>query len=321
MPLPFALDHVNLWLMRDTFDGRDGWTLIDCGIADETIRGHWERLIAEELEGLPIVRVLCTHTHPDHVGLAAMLTERFSAPLWMTLGEYTFGRVLCATLAGADGESAAAHFQRHGMEPAFVDAVRNRNQGYFARLVPSMPLQFTRIMEGQQITIGDRAWQVVIGHGHSPEHASLYCSGHRLLIAGDMVLPRISTNVSVFDIEPLSNPVQWFLDSLRKYQACDPDTLVLPSHGRPFRRLHERLRQLDDHHQERLSMLLSACREQTLCAAQAVPLMFNRTFDTHQMTFALGEALAHLHALWYAGKLQRSVGVDGVVRFSVPRAG
>ncbi|MBA3479321.1 MAG: MBL fold metallo-hydrolase, partial [Lautropia sp.] len=175
--------------------------------------------------------------------------------------------------------------------------------------------------EGQQISIGDRAWQVVIGHGHSPEHASLYCSGHRLLIAGDMVLPRISTNVSVFDIEPLSNPVQWFLDSLRKYQACDPGTLVLPSHGRPFRRLHERLRQLDDHHQERLSMLLSACCEQTLCAAQAVPLMFNRTFDTHQMTFALGEALAHLHALWYAGKLQRSVGVDGVVRFSVPRAG
>jgi glyoxylase-like metal-dependent hydrolase (beta-lactamase superfamily II) len=321
MPLPFALDHVNLWLLRDHFDGRDGWTLIDCGIADATIRGLWERLIAEQLQGLPIVRVLCTHTHPDHVGLAAMLTERFGAPLWMTVGEYAFGRVLCATLPGANGESAAAHFRRHGMEPAFVEGVRNRNRGYFSQLVPAMPLEFTRIIEGQTIRIGERRWQVVVGLGHSPEHAALYCAEDRLLISGDMVLPRISTNVSVFDIEPLSNPVQWFLDSLKKYQPCDPDTLVLPSHGRPFSRLHVRLRQLDDHHQERLSMLLSACRERSLSAAQAVPLMFNRSFDMHQMTFALGEALAHLHALWYDGQLQRSVGPDGAVRFSVPRAG
>ena len=321
MPLPFALDHINLWLLRDSFDGRDGWTLVDCGISDATILGLWERLIAEQLQGLPIVRVLCTHTHPDHVGLAAMLTNRFSAPLWMTLGEYAFGRILSATLAGADGESAAAHFRRHGMEPAFVDAVRNRNQGYFATLVPSMPLAFTRIIEGQGIRIGERTWKVIIGLGHSPEHASLYCAEDRLLISGDMVLPRISTNVSVFDIEPLSNPVQWFLDSLKKYEACDDDTLVLPSHGRPFRKLHVRLRQLDDHHQERLSMLLSACGERSLCAAQAVPLMFNRSFDTHQMTFALGEALAHLHALWYAGTVRRSVGKDGVVRFAGPLAG
>jgi glyoxylase-like metal-dependent hydrolase (beta-lactamase superfamily II) len=294
--------------------------VIDCGISDTVIRGLWERLIAEQLEGLPIVRVLCTHTHPDHVGLAAMLTERSSAPLWMTLGEYAFGRILCATMPGANGESAAAHFQRHGMDAAFVDAVRNRNQGYFATLVPAMPLAFTRIIEGQAVRIGDRSWQVVIGLGHSPEHASLYCERDRLLISGDMVLPRISTNVSVFDIEPLSNPVQWFLDSLKKFQACADDTLVLPSHGRPFRRLHVRLRQLDDHHQERLSMLLSACRERPLCAAQAVPVMFNnRKFDTHQMTFALGESLAHLHALWYAGELSRSVGDDGIVRFSVQR--
>ncbi len=316
MPLPFALDHVNIWLLRDCFDGREGWTVVDCGISDEVIRGLWEQVIAEQLDGLPVVRVICTHTHPDHVGLAAMLTERFSAPLWMTLGEYAFGRVLCATMPGANGDSAAEHFRRHGVAPAFVEAVRNRNQGYFASLVPAMPLTFTRIIEGERIRIGGRHWQVIIGLGHSPEHASFYCAEDRLLISGDMVLPRISTNVSVFDIEPFSNPVQWFLDSLKKFQRCASDTLVLPSHGRPFRGLHVRLRQLDDHHQERLSMLLSACGERSLSAAQAVPLMFNRAFDTHQMTFALGEALAHLHALWYAGKARRAVGEDEVVRFA-----
>lgn len=316
MPLPFALDHINLWLLRDRFDGRDGWTLIDCGIASDVIRGLWARLIDDQLEGVPIIRVICTHTHPDHVGLAAMLTRRFSAPLWMTQGEYAIGRVLCATMPGANGESAANHFKVHGMGPEFVEAVRNRNQGYFASLVPAMPLAFTRILETQDIGIGGRSWQVIIGLGHSPEHAAFYCAEDRLLISGDMVLPRISTNCSVFDIEPLSNPVQWFLDSLKKYQPCSGDTLVLPSHGRPFRKLHVRLRQLADHHEERLSMLLAACRERPLCAAEVVPLMFNRTFDIHQMTFALGEALAHLHALWYAGDLVRSIDVGGVVRFS-----
>jgi glyoxylase-like metal-dependent hydrolase (beta-lactamase superfamily II) len=239
----------------------------------------------------------------------------------MTAAEYAFGRILCATMPGANGDSAAAHYQRHGMEPAFVEEVRSRNRNYFASLVPAMPLAFTRLIEGQGVLIGERTWRVVIGLGHSPEHASLYCADDALLISGDMVLPRISTNVSVFDIEPLSNPVQWFLDSLRKYQGCAEETLVLPSHGRPFRRLHVRLRQLDEHHQERLSLLRSACREKPLTAAQAVPLMFHRDFDTHQMTFALGEALAHLHALWYAGEARRVVGDDGIVRFAADRAG
>lgn len=315
MPLPFALDHINLWLLRDRFDGRDGWTVIDCGIASAEIRGLWERLIADRLEGLPILRVLCTHTHPDHVGLAAMLTERFSAPLWMTLGEYATGRILCATMPGANGESAATHFKTHGMDTSFVEGVRNRNQGYFASLVPAMPLSFRRILGGEEVRIGGRAWRVIIGLGHSPEHASLHCVDDGLLISGDMVLPRISTNVSVFDIEPLANPLQWFLDSLDTFEPCREDTLVLPSHGRPFRKLHVRLRQLRDHHEERLSMLLAACRERPLCGAEVVPLMFNRKFDMHQMTFALGESLAHLHALWYAGELTRSIGPDRVIRF------
>ncbi len=321
MPLPFALDHVNLWLLRDEFQGRDGWTVIDTGIASDTIRATWERIIAEQLEGLPIVRVLCTHTHPDHVGLAAMLTERFGAPLWMTQGEYAAGRILSATLPGANGESAAAHFRRHGMAPAFVELVRQRNDGYFASLVPAMPLSFTRLIGGHEVVIGQRRWRVVIGLGHSPEHAALWCAADRILVSGDMVLPRISTNVSVHDIEPEGNPLQWFLDSLRAYEDCDPDTLVLPSHGRPFRRLHERLAQLRDHHAARLSELLDAARERPLDAAAAVKVIFHRQFDTHQMTFAMGEALAHLHALWYAGQLVREIEPGDRIRFvAVPGA-
>jgi glyoxylase-like metal-dependent hydrolase (beta-lactamase superfamily II) len=315
MPLPFALDHINLWLLRDSFEGRDGWTVIDTGIASGEIRGLWDRVIADRLDRLPIVRVLCTHTHPDHVGLAAMLTDRFEAPLWMTLGEYAMGRILSSTMAGANGDSAAAHFTRHGMDAAFVAAVRQRNQGYFASLVPAMPLSFTRLIGGRDVRIGGRRWQVVIGRGHSPEHAALYCAEDGILVSGDMVLPRISTNVSVYDIEPTSNPLQWFLDSLRAFEPCGPDTLVLPSHGRPFRKLHERLRQLREHHAARLADLLEAARERPLTAGEAVKVIFHRDFDTHQMTFALGESLAHLHALWYGGQLEREIDAAGVVRF------
>ncbi|UCE30754.1 MAG: MBL fold metallo-hydrolase [Burkholderiales bacterium] len=320
MPLPFALDHINLWLLRDRFEGREGWTLIDCGIASDAIRGLWERLFADGLDGMPIVRVIATHTHPDHVGLAHMITERFACPLWMTIGEYAMGRVLSAAMPGADGSSAAAHFRRHGVpDGAQLEAIRNRNIRYFRSLVPAMPLSFRRIREGDVVHIGASEWRVIVGIGHSPEHAALYCPESRTLISGDMVLPRISTNVSVFELEPESNPVDWYLASLEKFDACAADTLVLPSHGRPFRQLHRRLNQLREHHVERLELVEPACRDAPKCAFDIVPIMFRREFDTHQLTFALGEALAHLHALWYRGMLVRIEGDDAVMRFEPSR--
>ena len=316
MPLPFQLDHINLWLLRDDFGG-DGWTVVDCGIASAEIRALWERVFDTGLDGLPIRRILCTHMHPDHVGNAAWLQQRFGAPLWMTLGEYALGRVLSSCLPGADGESAHAHFRRHGVpDGPGLEAIRTRNSNYFASLVPQMPLGFRRIRADEPIAIGGRSWQVIVGTGHSPEHASLYCEADGLLLSGDMVLPRISTNVSVFDIEPESNPVRWYLDSLGAYAHCREDTLVLPSHGRPFRGLHRRIAQLLAHHDERLTLVRQLCARHRLSAAELVPKMFNREFDTHQLTFALGEALAHLHALWYTGELNRETGADGVVRFA-----
>ena len=316
MPLPFALDHINLWLLRDDFDG-EGWTLIDCGISSDETRALWIRLFENGLDGLPIRRLLCTHTHPDHVGSAHWLQQRFGAPLWMTMGEYGLGRVLSSSLPGADSDAAAEHFRRHGIAPGpQLDAIRVRGGDHFARLVPSMPTTFRRIREGERIGIGGRLWRVIIGLGHSPEHAALYCEADALMLSGDMVLPRISTNVSVWELEPESNPVDWFLESLGRFEICREDTLVLPSHGRPFRGLHTRLAQLRAHHLERLEVVLAACGQAPHTAAQMVPVMFERRFDTHQLTFALGEALAHLHSLWYAGRVRRLIDDEGVIRFA-----
>jgi glyoxylase-like metal-dependent hydrolase (beta-lactamase superfamily II) len=322
MPLPFALDHINLYLLEDEIEGRAGWTLIDCGVASEAIRQHWETIFASGLDGKPILRVICTHTHPDHVGLAGMICARFNCGLWMTLGEYTLGRILSAPQPGgslsAAAEESARHFALHGVtNPELLDGVRKRNATHFSSLVPDMPRSFRRIRADEAIRIGQDNWSVIIGTGHSPEHASLYCAERELMLAGDMVLPRISTNVSVFEIEPEANAVKWFLDSLQGFLHCAPDTLVLPSHGRPFRGLHRRIAQLGEHHEERLAALLTACEGHALSAHDALKVVFGREFDLHQLTFALGESLAHLHYLWYAGKVRRQLGADGVIRFCV----
>ncbi len=319
-PLPFALDHINLWLLRDRFDGRDGWTAIDCGIASQTAQDLWRRVIADQLDGLPIVRIVCTHMHPDHLGNAAWLQRAMpgaTPPLWMTLGEYAMGRVLQAALPGTDGPGIVAHYRAHGLvDPAAIASLGERT-GYFQKLVPDMPVAFRRIVDGESIAIGDRAWRVITGFGHSPEHASLHADD--VLIAGDMLLPKISTNVSVHAIEPEANPVQQFVDSLDRYRPLPEGTRVLPSHGRPFERMHRRIEQLHEHHDARLAEVLAACAEPKT-AAQIVPVMFRRPLDTHQLFFAFGEALAHLHALWYRGVVVRHRGSDGVYRFQDARS-
>ncbi|WP_444633419.1 MBL fold metallo-hydrolase [Cupriavidus oxalaticus] len=322
MPLPFALDHINLWLLRDRLDGRDGWTIIDCGITNDTIKAHWETIFANELEGLPVVRVLVTHSHPDHVGLAHWLCKRFDARLWMSLGDYMSARVMgTGTGAGssAGGDAAAAHFARHGLtDPDSQEKLRARKT-YYPSLVPDLPAQYRRLMEGDTVRIGTDAatsgWRVITGFGHSPEHVALYNAATNVLVSGDMVLPRISTNVSVFDMEPEGNSLQLYLDSLTRYEPLPQDVLILPSHGRPFRNLHTRIMQLREHHADRLAETLEACREKPCCAHDIVSVIFKRQFDIHQMTFAMGESLAHLHCLWHRGELVRQLDGDGVYRF------
>jgi glyoxylase-like metal-dependent hydrolase (beta-lactamase superfamily II) len=318
MGLPFALNHINLWLLEDELDTgygpQRGWTAIDCGIASDATRDAWETIFAGQLRGLPILRVIATHCHPDHVGLADWLCRRWSAPLWMTTGEYAFARMMSAALPGVDGTSMFPHFQRHGLvDPAMLEKLQAR-KNYYASLVPAVPQAYTRMQDGQELRIGKHLWRVITGFGHAPEHASLSCSALNVLVSGDMVLPRISTNVSVFAVEPEANPVQLYLDSLNKFNLLPADTLVLPSHGKPFRGLHTRIAQLNQHHAERLAEVMEACASPQT-AADIVPMMFKRPLDAHQLTFAIGEALAHLHKLWFDGALRRRVDSDGIIRF------
>ncbi|MEB0138946.1 MULTISPECIES: MBL fold metallo-hydrolase [unclassified Undibacterium] len=321
MGLPFALNHINLWLLEDEIDtehGRvHGWTVIDCGISNDATRDAWEVLfgnIDNHLRGLPIVRVIATHCHPDHVGLADFLCSRWKVQLWMTAGEYAFARMMSASLPGADGSAMFPHFRRHGLvDPAQQERMQER-KSYYTRLVPTVPAAYRRMQEGSDVLIHGRHWEVICGYGHSPEHASLYNAELNCLISGDMLLPRISTNVSVFAIEPEADPVRLYLESLEKYQRLPADTLVLPSHGKPFRGMHTRITQLQEHHAARLEEVRLACAVPQ-SAADIVPLMFTRALDAHQLSFALGEALAHLHKLWFDGVLQRHLGADGVFRF------
>ncbi|MVW78708.1 MBL fold metallo-hydrolase [Bordetella sp. 02P26C-1] len=318
MPLPFALDHINVWLLRDEIDDRQGWTIVDCGVSRDEVRELWEQVFATQLDGLPVLRVIVTHMHPDHMGLAYWLCERWQAPLWMSMTDYMTALSWSSQAggSGSNGEAAVAHFSRHGMtDPDQQEQIRQRT-GYYPGLVPSVPASYTRVMDGDEIKIGDHAWQVIVGYGHAPEHVSLYCPDLRVVISGDMVLPRISTNVSVFAYEPDSDPLRLYLQSLDGYRGVAAEALVLPSHGRPFKGLHERIAQQHRHHADRLAEVLEACA-QPQSTMDIVPVMFKRKLDLHQLTFAMGEALAHLHMLYFQGKLTRRTEDDGIVRFRV----
>ena len=321
MQLPFALDHINLWLLRDRLDSREGWTIVDCGIANDATRQAWEEVFAHELDGLPVLRVIVTHMHPDHIGLAHWLTERWSTPeqecrLWISGTDFTAARVASRSTTGFGGDHAARFMARHGLtDPQAVEKIKARAT-YYASMVPHVPESFRRLMHSDALAVGTHAWTCHAGYGHAPEHMSLHCEALGVLVAGDMVLPRISTHVSVIDVEPESNPLPLYLASIDRLLALPADTLVLPSHGRPFRGLHTRIAQLKAHHDERLAEAMAACTRAPHSAAELLPVLFKRPLDLHQTTFAMGESIAHLHALWHAGRLQRRRDLDGVYRFA-----
>ena len=316
MALPFALNHINLWLLRDELEGQQGWSVVDCCISHDEAKAQWEQIFSHELEGLPVLRVIVTHMHPDHIGLAHWLCERWKVRLWISATDYGMARIGTQGPTGFGGDNAAAFFALHGLtDPDSMEKIKQRG-GYFPTLVPSVPKQYRRMMDGDVLTIGGRHWRCISGYGHAPEHISLYCEETRVLIGGDMMLPRISTNVSVYDQEPESNALRQFLDSIDKFAVLDAQTLTLPAHGKPFTGLHQRIQQLHDHHQERLAEVLEACTAKPCSAADMLPVLFKRALDLHQTTFAMGESIAHLHLLWFEGRVHRVMGDDGVYRFS-----
>ena len=318
MPLPFALDHINLWLLRDrSDDGRDGWAIVDCGVANDATRAAWEQVFADHLDGLPVLRVIVTHMHPDHIGNAQWLTERWGCRLWISATDWNAARIASQSTTGFGGDDAAAFFAEHGLvDAAALAKVRGRG-GYYASMVPAVPRQYRRLMDAQVLRIGDHDWTCHAGYGHAPEHISLHCAALGVLISGDMVLPRISTNISVIDLEPEADPLPLFLASIARMRALPEDTLVLPSHGRPFTGLHERVNQLTQHHDRHFDEVIAACRAKPCSASDLLPVLFRRKLDLHQTTFAMGEAVAHLHALAGMGRLRCHLDADGIRRFSV----
>jgi len=315
MALPFELDHINLWLLEDGTTAEPYWFVVDTGLGNEATRSVWESVFAGILSGRPVRNILVTHYHPDHVGNAGWLGARTGAELWMSRADYLTVHAARHGAAGYSPESQRDLFRANGLDDTQANALLARG-GLYKSMVPDFPFSHRRLFEGEQIRIGSRTWRVIVGYGHSPEHVSLYCGELNVLISGDMLLPRISTNVAVRPVDPRSNPLRLFLDSIRRYRDLPPDVLVLPSHGLPFRGAHERIAQLEAHHAGRLAALQAHCAAAPRSAAEVLEVLFRRKLDTGQIFFAMGEAIAHLHHLHYDGRLTRSVGADGVARFA-----
>jgi len=307
MPLPFALDHINLWLLEE----RDGWVIVDSGLDTEETKRHWDEIFAHALGGKPVTRLVVTHFHPDHMGLAGWLTEKLSVPLWCTETEWLFARMLCLDDTEDFVANALDFYRRTGADEATRAIFAGRGNPYRKRVSP-VPHRFHRLSDGATIEMSGREWRVIVGRGHAPEHVCLYCRELDVLIAGDQVLPKISPNVSLWPQEPEADPLALYLASLDTIKREVPATaLVLPSHGLPFRGLHTRIDQLANHHEARLAELEAAGTEPRTCA-EIVPVLFRRALDAHQLGFAIGETLAHLHYLVNRGRMSRAERDDGV---------
>ena len=297
--LPFALDHVNLWLCDDG----DGWTLIDTGYGDAPTRAVWQDVLGGLLAGRPVRRLLVTHFHPDHFGLAGWLGGETGAELWMSRTEWLMGRMLALDTAEGSIDATERHYRRAGLPEAVTARQRQRGNAY-RRGVSEPPPVYRRLAADDRLTLAGSDWQVLIGEGHAPEQVTLHCAERGILIAADQILPRISPVVGVWPSQPEADPLGDFIRSLGQYRALPADCLVLPSHGSPYVGLHARLDQLEAHHEERLAATLQACAA-PMTAAAILRRLFTRELDAHQTGFALGETLAHLNRLLARGEIRR----------------
>lgn len=298
LPMPMRLDHINVYLLRD----HDGWFLIDTGLHWDESKRLWGVIVRTQLDGMPIKGLICTHFHYDHSGLAQWLTKEFSIPLYMTYGEYYTIRTLSGPISDLGQTNIREFFLSAGLDDETITKIIDKLKT--DRFMTSPPASFRRLMDGQILTIGDNDWRVVVGQGHSPEHACLYCEQEEILISGDQLLPRITPNVLVTNIEPEGNPLQLWFDSLDKLDTLAINTLVLPSHQDVFCGLHKRVEELRTHHEKAFNNLRSFLSKTD--AADGVDCMralYKRELKGGELMLGLGEALAHLAWLKATGEV------------------
>jgi glyoxylase-like metal-dependent hydrolase (beta-lactamase superfamily II) len=321
MPLPFALNHINLWAIADEDERGPGWAIVDTGVKTPDTLAAWRALTAADgplaqRGSARLTRVIVTHMHPDHVGMAGWLTRKFQCRLWMTRLEYLTCRTLVADTGREAPEEAIRFYAQCGWPEEALDTYRARFGG-FGKYMHALPDSFRRLTDGERLRIGAHEWSVVVGRGHSPEHACLVNADLGVMISGDQVLPRISSNVSVFPTEPDADPLADWIGSIEKLRAqLDDSLLVLPAHGDPFRGLHARLDRLASGHERGLERLRRSLAEPKR-AIDVFGALFARPIDSkgELLGMATGESLAHLNHLMARGEALREAGADGVLRY------
>ena len=313
MPLPFDLDHINLYLLED---GNEGYALIDTGIGTKRVEQLWDTLLAQLDK--PISKVIVTHMHPDHIGMAGYLVDKFKTRLYMSHAEYFVARALSAGTRGASDWQDDEYLVRCGLAPEYVaKAKKNRqeNKGMGQSIRP-IPVQYERLQAGDTLVIGNGQWKVLIGQGHSPEHVCLFNEEREILISGDHILPGITPNIGVYSTQPNANSLALYLNTLPQFKDLAENTLVLPSHKQPFHGLHTRVDELIGHHHVHLHNLRAFCQhEKTI--KDCLPVLFDRELNPHNMFFAIAEAHSHLNYLYFEGEFSRQINAEGQYVFKV----